>query len=77
MIVWNASSAKLDVVLRQPDSFDRLRHEEPLRDLELLVLGVPRELDHLHAVAQSRRDRVERFAVQMNITFDRSNGTSR
>ena len=30
-----------------------------LRDLDLLLLGVAGELDHVHAVAQRRRDRVE------------------
>ena len=36
-----------------------LRHEIALADLELLVLGVARELDHVHPVDQRPRDRVE------------------
>ena len=38
---------------------DLARHEVALCDLELLLLGVAGELDHLHAVAQWRRDRLE------------------
>ena len=37
-----------------------LRQEVALRDPELLVLGVARERDHVHAVEQRPRDRVER-----------------
>ena len=35
------------------------RHEEATRDLDLLFEGVSGKLDHLHAVAQRRGDRVE------------------
>ena len=37
-----------------------LRDEVALRDPELLLLGVARERDHVHAVEQRPRDRVER-----------------
>ena len=43
----------------RPFSRELLRDQVPLRDLELLLLGVAGELDHLHAVAQRRRDGVE------------------
>ncbi len=41
------------------------------RDLDLLVLGVTRDPDDLHAVHQ-RAGIFSVFAVVMNITFDRS-----
>jgi hypothetical protein len=39
-----------------------LRDQELLRDLHLLELEIAREADHLHAVDQRTRDRVERVA---------------
>ena len=38
---------------------DLLRDQVAPRDLDLLLLGVPGQLDHLHAVAQRRRNRIE------------------
>src|SRR4051794_14353770 len=46
--------------LLQPVALDLAGHEVALGDLELLLLGVARELDDLHAVAQRPGDRVER-----------------
>ena len=45
--------------LVRPAPFDRLRREELLGDLDLLLLGVAGELEHFHAVAQRLRDRVQ------------------
>src|SRR6266576_915715 len=44
----------------EPVRFELLREEVALRDAELLVLGVARQRDDVHAVEQRRRDRVER-----------------
>ena len=48
--------------LRTPQAvgLELLREEVALRDPELLVLGVARELDHVHAVEQRAGDRVQR-----------------
>ena len=54
------ASRDRELLLRQAVRLELLRDEVALRDLELLVLGVAGELDHLHAVEQRRRDRVER-----------------
>src|SRR4029450_2975758 len=63
-----------------------LRRQVPSRDLDLLVLGVPGQLEDLHAVAErltATRRRAgarigsSRFAVVMNRTRERSKGTSR
>ena len=44
---------------REPVLLELLRDEVLLRDVQLLVLGVAREVDDLHAVLQRRRDGVE------------------
>ena len=43
----------------RPFSLDLLRHQVAARDLELLVLGVAGEPDHLHAIEERRLDRLE------------------
>ena len=48
-----------DVVGGEAGAFDRLRREEALGDLDLLLLGVAGELQHFHAVAQRLRNRVQ------------------
>src|SRR5262249_8945002 len=47
-----------DVLAREARPLDRLRREELLGDLDLLLLGVAGELQHFHAVAQRLRNRV-------------------
>ena len=51
---------KAQLLLGQPVRLELLRDEVALRDAELLLLGVARELDHVHAVEQRPGDRVER-----------------
>ena len=48
-----------DGLRRQSVVRDLLRDEVLLRDLELLLLGIARQLEHFHPVAQRRRNRVE------------------
>ena len=48
-----------DVLGGEAVPLDRLGAEEPLGDLDLLLLGVAGELQHFHAVAQRLRDGVE------------------
>ena len=48
-----------DVLVGQPVVLHLLRDEEPLADLDLLLLGVTGEVDDLHPVAKGGRDRVE------------------
>ena len=50
---------ELDLGPAEAVLLDLARHQVALGDLELLLLGVAGELDHLHAVAQRRRDRLE------------------
>ena len=52
----------LDVLGREAVVLPLLGDEEPLADLDLLLLGVARQLDDLHPVAQRRRDRVDEVA---------------
>ena len=59
MIDCSASSREGDVLLGEPGALDRLRHQEALGDLDLLVLGVAGQLQHFHAVAQRLRNRVQ------------------
>ena len=59
MISRSASSVNSIFDLPEAVLLDLARHQVALGDLELLLLGVARELDHLHPVAQRRRDRVE------------------
>src|SRR5450759_581206 len=49
----------LDPLLREAVVVELLGEQESLPDLDLLALGVARQLDHLHPVAQRRRDGVE------------------
>src|SRR5215218_783387 len=49
-----------DLRALEPVALDLARHQVARGDLELLLLGVARELDDLHPVAQRSRDRVER-----------------
>ncbi len=49
----------LELQLLEPVLAQHLRDQVALGDLELLEIGVAREPDHLHAVAQRRRHRVE------------------
>ena len=49
----------LDVLVLEAVVLHLLRDEEPLADLDLLLLGVAGQVDDLHPVAQGRRDRVE------------------
>ncbi len=62
---------------RQPVVLELLGDQELLGDPQLLELGVARQRDDLHPVAEGRWDAVAMFAVAMNSTLDRSNGTSR
>ena len=48
-----------DVLRRQTSAFDGLQDKESLGDLELLLLGVTRQLQHLHAVPEGLRNRVQ------------------
>jgi hypothetical protein len=66
-----------DLLALEAVALDLARHEVALGDLELLLLGVARDLDDLHAVAQRPGIVSSVFAVAMNITFERSSGTSR
>ena len=54
-----------------------LGDEEPLADLDLLLLGVAGQLDDLHPVAQGGGIGSSRLAVATKSTLLRSNGTSR
>ena len=49
-----------DLALGQAVALDLARDQVALGDLELLLLGVAGELDHLHPVAQRPGDRVQR-----------------
>ena len=55
----SASSVSSSLLRLEPVRLELLREQVALRDLELLVLGVARELDHVHAVEQRPRDRVQ------------------
>ena len=68
---------ELDLLVRQPVRFDLLGDEVALGDPQLLVLGVTRQTDDLHAVEERRRDGLEALAVQMKSTRERSKGRSR
>ncbi len=59
MTFCTASSVKVMFFSVRPVALDRLRHEEALGDLDLLLLGVAGELQHFHAVAQRLRDGVQ------------------
>ena len=59
MISASAASVNSIFDLHQAVALHLARDQVALGDLELLLLGVARELDHLHPVAQRRRDRVE------------------
>ena len=48
-----------DLIILQTVGLELALHQISFRDLELLLLGVPGELDDLHAVAQRPGDRVE------------------
>src|SRR5262245_11356749 len=50
---------EFDLVRLQTAGFAPPRHEVIARDLYLLFLRVPRELDDFHAIAQRRWNRVE------------------
>ena len=54
-----------------------LGDEEPPADLDLLLLGVARQLDDLHPVAQGGRDGIEQVRRGDEQHLPRSNGTSR
>ena len=49
----------LGLVGGQPVGLELAGDEIAARDLEFLVLGIARQIDHLHAVAQRPRDAVE------------------
>src|SRR6266516_7655332 len=51
--------ADCQLLVGQPVRLELLRYEVLARDPELLVFGVAREVDHVHAVEQRRRDRLE------------------
>ncbi len=51
--------AEFEVVRREPVLLALARHEVRLGDLDLLLLRVARDAQHLHAVPQRRRDRVQ------------------
>ena len=59
MISRSASSVNSIFDLPDPVLLHLARHQVALGDLQLLLLGVARELDHLHPVAQRRGDRVQ------------------
>ena len=68
----------LDVLVLEPVVLHLLGDEEPLADLDLLLLGVAGQVDDLHPVAEGRRDRVEQVArSRRRAPCVRSNGTSR
>ena len=73
----SASSEIVELLGRQAVRLDLLRHEVALRDAELLVLGVAGERDHSMRSSSGPGIVSTVFAVQMNRTFDRSNGRSR
>jgi hypothetical protein len=52
----------LDVLRLEAVVLHLLGDEEPLADLDLLALGVARDLDDLHPVAERHRDRVDEVA---------------
>ena len=54
-----AGVGERDLRALQPGALDLARDEIALGDLQLLLLGVAGEADHLHAVVQRRRDAVE------------------
>ena len=56
----SASSSTLDLLGREAVRLELLRDQVRARDRELVAVGVARELDHLHAVEERRRDRGER-----------------
>ena len=60
MIVRSTLSESVSCDALQAVRRELLRQQVALRDPELLLLGVARELDHVHAVEQRARDRVER-----------------
>ena len=71
MIAADRVVADRELLRLQPVVADHLRHQVPLGDLDLLVLGVAGDADDLHAVHQ-RRGMFSVFAVVTNITFERS-----
>jgi len=60
MMVVRLSSSKLILPLVQAVLGDLLGHQVALGDLQLLLAGVARNLQHLHAVEQRGRDGFER-----------------
>src|SRR5262249_6916502 len=50
---------ELDFRVAKPVFSLLLWNQVPFDDLQLLFLGVPRQLQHFHAVAQGRRNRIE------------------
>jgi hypothetical protein len=77
MIARSASSPISHVRRVSAVRLELARHEVAARDLELLLRRVAGQLDDLHAVAQRPGIVSSTFAVQMNITCDRSYGTPR
>jgi hypothetical protein len=65
------------LLCREARRIELTRDQVATRDLQLLLRGVTRQLDDLHPVAQRPGIVSSTFAVQMNITPDRSNGTPR
>ena len=59
MTTRRTSSRDRQLLLGQAVRLELLRDEVLARDPELLVLGVARELDHVHPVEQRARDRLE------------------
>ena len=53
-----------EIALRQPVVVELARDQVAARDLELLVLAVPRHLDHLDALEQRVRDHVDHVGAQ-------------
>ena len=77
MIARRALSVKTQVLGREAVLLELLGHDVALGDLDLLVLGVAGEADHSMRSRKAAWMVSVRFAVQMNITFERSKGTPR
>ena len=72
-----ASSWMTMLLFVEACALDRLRREESLRDLDFFMLRVARQLQPSMRSASACGTVWSTFAVQMNITCDRSNSTSR
>jgi hypothetical protein len=73
----DSGGGEFDLAGLQPVFLALARHQVALGDVDLFVFGIAQQLNDFHAVAQPTGMVSRTLAVQMNITLDRSKGTSR